>query len=246
MSLPVSRQWRQPVQLVDRAGQRRPGLGQQIRDRRGPVVQRVDGGADRVAVLGDSPTDQLLESVDRAGELARRPCETCRAPCRGCRSAASIDLVVVGQRVGERRRPGQQRLATCRPGPGRSATSAEVSALTSCGFRPWITGFSPPSSRSRSSAGAVRSTGICEPGRQHPGRSGTVDEFEVTVADQVEVADRGLGAGGEHDARVGVERPPAPCVRQQLTRRVTVPTRMPATRTVSPAFSRDASVKTAE
>ena len=30
-------------------------------------------------------------------------------------------------------------------------------------FRPWITGFSPPSSRSRSRAGAVRSTGIWEP-----------------------------------------------------------------------------------
>ena len=42
-------------------------------------------------------------------------------------------------------------------------------------------------------------------GRQPPGRARTVDEVEVTITDQVEVANRRLGAVGEHDAAVGVE-----------------------------------------
>ena len=48
-------QWRQPVQLVDRAGQRRPRLAEQVGQRRGSVVERGDGVADRIAVLRDRP-----------------------------------------------------------------------------------------------------------------------------------------------------------------------------------------------
>ncbi len=49
------------------------------------------------------------------------------------------------------------------PSPWNTWMSAALSALTSCGLRPCVTGFSPPSSRSMSSAGAVRSSGISAP-----------------------------------------------------------------------------------
>ncbi len=58
---------------------------------------------------------------------------------------------------------------------------------------------------SKSSAGTVRSTGNCEPGGIIIVRPWRVHQFHVAVADQVEVADRGLGAGGELDAAVGIE-----------------------------------------
>ena len=132
------------------------------------------------------------------------------------------------------------------PWPWKTWISDAVSALTSCGFRPWMTGLRPPSSRSRSSAGCGAVDRDLRPCRQQLRRPRAVDEFEVAVADEVEVAHRGLGAGGQHDVAVGVEVDQDRVVRSAATRRSTVPTRMPATRTESPAFSRDASANTAE
>src|SRR6476659_6686172 len=64
-SVPVRiEQWGEPVQLVDRAGQWRPRPTEQVGQRCRSVVQRLDSGADRIAVIGQ-PVDQLLQPVDR-------------------------------------------------------------------------------------------------------------------------------------------------------------------------------------
>ena len=47
--------------------------------------------------------------------------------------------------------------------------------------------------------------GYLRAGRQDLRRSGAVDEFEVAIADQVEIANLRLGAGGQHDVAVRVE-----------------------------------------
>ena len=107
-----------------------------------------------------------------------------------------------------------------------------------------MTGLSPPSSRSRSSAGAVRSTGIWAPAGRIPSIR-AVDEFEVTVADKVEVPDLQLWCPWSARCLARRRTSPARCFGLQ-GHPLTVPTRMPATRTVSPVFSRDASLKTAE
>ena len=91
------------------------------------------------------------------------------------------------------------------PWPCNICSSDAESALTSCGLRPWMTGFSPPSSRSRSSAGAVRSIGYLSARRQDLRRSGSVDEFEVAVPHQVQILDLSLGAVGQLDVASGVE-----------------------------------------
>ena len=53
-------------------------------------------------------------------------------------------------------------------------------------------------------------------GRLDLRRSGAVDEFQVPVADQVEVAHRRLGARGEHDVAVGAEADEHGVVRLQV------------------------------
>ncbi len=58
----------EPRQLVDGVVQRCPAAAEKISQRGGSVVERVDRGADGVAVLGQS-LDQLIQPVDRAGEL---------------------------------------------------------------------------------------------------------------------------------------------------------------------------------
>src|SRR5271156_1761280 len=58
----------QPVELVDRAGERRARLSKEISDGGGAVVQRRDRFSNRIAV-GRQPRNQLLESIDCGGEL---------------------------------------------------------------------------------------------------------------------------------------------------------------------------------
>ena len=106
--------------------------------------------------------DQLLEPVDRAGELVAVLGQRVERRC--CRSSINCSitwLLSASAFVNDDVLDNSD--SSVPPWPCKIWTSDAVSALTSCGLRPWITGFSPPSSRSRSSAGAVRSTGICEP-----------------------------------------------------------------------------------
>ncbi len=177
---------------------------EQIGQRRGAVVQRGDrrrrwdhGPADNPVISCSSwsiAPENSSPSLDRVSSTVRRSSINCSMTWLLSASEFVNDDVLENS---DSRVP---------PWPCRIWISEVVSALTSCGFRPWITGLRPPSSRSRSSAGAVRSTGICEPAGRIFVESGAVDEFQIAIADQVEVAHRRLGAGGQHDVAVGVER----------------------------------------
>src|SRR5271168_1812354 len=98
----LRQQRRQPVRLVHGVGQRLAGAAEQTGDRGGPVVQRGDGGADGVAVVGQS-VDQLLQTVNGLRELATLLVD-------GAHDDVEVvdqflhGLAVVGYRVGKRRR----------------------------------------------------------------------------------------------------------------------------------------------
>ena len=159
--------------------------------------------------------------------------------------SCSIDLVVVGQRVRERRRLGEQRfegsalaLQDLHQRCGERVDVLRIEALDN--------GFQAAEQQVEVQRGRRAVDGYLRAGRQDLRRSRGVDEFEVAVADQVEIADRSLGAVGQHDV-CGRRRTSTSTLRSGCSdTSCTVPTRMPATRTVSPVFSRDASLKTAE
>src|SRR6202040_2983187 len=58
----------QPIQLIYGARQWRPRSAEELGDRGGPGAQRVDGGTERIPVLGES-ADKPLKAIDSAGEL---------------------------------------------------------------------------------------------------------------------------------------------------------------------------------
>ena len=105
-------------------------------------------------------------------------------------------------------------------------------------------GFQPTEQKVEVECGHGAVLGDLRPRRHQPCRSGAVDEFQIPIADQVEIANRRLGPSRQDDVAVGVEVT-TPLVALKYTL-LTVPTRIPATRTVSPASSREASAKTAE
>ena len=65
--------------------------------------------------------DEPFEAVDRAGELVAVLGEGVASTVLRLSISCWIDLVVVGQRIRERRRLATAATPTCRPGPGRSA-----------------------------------------------------------------------------------------------------------------------------
>ena len=151
----------------------------------------------------DSPVISCCESVDRAGELVA---------VFGQRADHGVEvvdqllhgLVVVGQRVGERRRLRQQRLQgsalaleDLHQRRGQRVDVLRIQALDD-GFQP-----------AEQQVEVQRRRGPVDRDLRPRGsslrRSGTVDELEIAVADQVEIAHGGPGAGGEHDVAVGVE-----------------------------------------
>ena len=63
----------------------------------------------------------------------------------------------------------------------------------SSGDSAWKSGLKPLNSTVRSSAGWVRSTGIVSPSLQRLGVADLLGQRDVALADQVAVADRGVG-----------------------------------------------------
>src|ERR1700677_1116632 len=192
----------QPIQLVDGARQRRAGSAEQIRDRGGSIVQGGDGGADGVAVLRQS-ADQPLEAVNSAGELGALLVDGAH---HGVEVVDQLlhRLVVVGQRVGKRRRLRQQRL--------QGSALALENLNERCAERIDVLRIEALGNRFQSTEQQIDVERKCgpvdwnlRPDRQHLGGSGTVDELEIAITDQVEVPNDGPGAGGEHHAAVGVE-----------------------------------------
>ncbi len=98
----------QPIQFVDRAGQRRTCLGQQVGKCRGSVVERLDRLTDRIA-MGCQLSDELMQTVDCRREVVAVLRE------RADRRVEVVDqllnhLIVVSQLVGKRRRVREQGL----------------------------------------------------------------------------------------------------------------------------------------
>ena len=243
-SLSVVEQRSQPVQLVDGAGQRRARPTEQVGQRRGAVVERRDRRRRWDRGPSDKPADQLLEPVDRAGELVAVLGQRVQQCSRSSISCSMTWLLSASEFVNDDvfensdSRVAALALQYLDQRRGERVDVLRIQALDN--------GFQSAEQQVEVQRGRRPVHGYLRAGRQDLRRSGAVDEFEVAIADQVEVANLRLGAGGQHDVAIGVERRPAPCGPAAATRPCTVPTRMPATRTVSPVFSRDASVKTAE
>ena len=154
------------------------------------------------------------------------------------------DGVAVGQR-GVSEAVWASRLSMVPPSPCSIWMISKESPLMSSGLSAVNSGLKPLNRTVRSSAGVVWSSGMVAPALSGVSGAGALDQGDVALADQVAVADGGLGAVGEPALLVDAERHlrERPVVDLDLLR--PDPTRTPAMRTSSPSSSPVTSVNIA-
>ncbi len=147
---PVGRPW--PSTEVGRGQGDRSGMRCRWRG--------FDGIPDGITVCCQ-PGHELLKAVDGCRELivvARQVFSTAPKLSMTCST-----VWLLSAKVCENDEVLDMTESSTAPLSCSTCNSEDVSAFRSAGLRPRRTGFKPPKSKSRSSAGAVRSTGICEP-----------------------------------------------------------------------------------
>ena len=164
----------------------------------GDLLQRAE---DRVAVLLQ-PADERAERLDQPGQLLVAVADVVEHQ-RQVVDEVADHLVAVGEGRRDRRRVGEQPLQ--RPALALEHLDDLVRQLVDVfGESASNSGLKPLNSTVRSSAGVVRETGIVEP-RQPPGVADLLGERDVALADEVAVADGGVGAAVDRGVAVDLE-----------------------------------------